>query len=100
MITVPVLILLGWALYMSGHCLTFDDLMDLKFLPGRRHPKPMPGDLVDPKDHAGVCLLLGQINSPFTGHHCDCTGYKFDMMYYGQPLCECGDEKIKHRRKR
>jgi len=50
-------------------------------------------------DHAGVCLNRGQVNSSFSGKVCECTGWEFDKVFYGQPFCKCGDSLLQHGRK-
>ena len=80
--------------------MSFDDLFDLKFLKSRQHEPPTYESLgLSSNDHAGVCSRRGQVNSPFSNHHCDCEGWEFAKMFFGMPLCKCGDEILVHGRK-
>lgn len=77
--------------------ISFDDLIELRFLPSRRKRKLDPEVIartIAPRDK---CTRYGMINSPWTSHVCRCTGYKFKRMFYGQPVCECGDLFNQHR---
>ena len=80
---------------------SFDDLIELKFLKSRQHEPPTYESLgLNSDDHAGICVRKGQINTPFSNHTCDCEGYVFEKVFFGVPLCKCGDEIQVHGRKR
>jgi hypothetical protein len=87
---------------LASHPMSFDDLFELRFLPSRRREPPLTYDGLglSSDDHAGICAHRGQVNSPFTNHVCNCTGWKYKQMFFGVPLCECGDEIQVHGRKR
>ena len=79
----------------AKHPLSFDDLFELKFLPSRR--KSIDIEEIRAKiNPRGECLRKGQINNSWSHQRCDCTGYKYARMYYGQALCECGDFYLQH----
>ena len=86
---------------LASHPMSFDDLFELRFLPSRRRRAPLTYDGLglSRNDHAGICLHKGQVNSPFSNHVCDCEGFVFKQMFFGQAMCECGDEQIVHGRK-
>ena len=97
-----VILLVVGVLYatFASHPYSFDDLIEGKFLKSRQHEPPTYESLgLSSNDHAGVCFRKGMINSPFTNHICDCTGFEYDRDFFGQKLCKCGDEILLHGRK-
>lgn len=86
----------------AKHPMSFDDLFELRFLPSRRRVGPPTYEQLglSRDDHMGVCARKGMINSPFTNHHCECTGFEYDQDFFGVKLCKCGDEIQVHGRKR
>jgi len=85
---------------LATHPMSFDDLIELRFLPSRKRVLPTYESLgLSSDDHAGICARKGQVNTPFSNHVCDCTGYVYDRDFFGQPLCKCGDEILVHGRR-
>jgi hypothetical protein len=77
--------------------MSFDDLLDLHWLfPSRKRPKYNLEEIRAKCNPRGICLRRGRVNSPWTSQVCKCTGFKYLKMYYGQPLCECGDLYLQH----
>ena len=81
----------------AKHPMSFDDLLDLHWLfPSRGHPKYDLEEIRAKTSPRGLCLRRGMVNSTWTSQVCDCKGFRYSRMYYGQPLCECGDFYLQH----
>src|SRR6476659_1194637 len=97
-----VILIVGGVVYatFATNPMHFDDLFELRFLPSRRRVMPTRESLgLNPDDHSGLCARKGQVNSPFSNHICDCTGWKYKQDFFGMRICECGDEVQVHGRK-
>jgi hypothetical protein len=80
----------------ATHPYSFDDLVELRFLPSRRRPKYDIEEIRAKINPRGDCLRKGQVNNPWGHQRCECTGFRFQNMYYGQAQCECGDLYLQH----
>lgn len=85
-----------YAWWKGDDAMSFDEIMELKWLFKKRKKKITFADIEEKMAKRGVCAYVGQ-RKPWRNDVCECKGYKFERMSRGTPYCYCGDQMIVHK---